>query len=494
MTGPLRIDVGGILTEAGAAPELAPHSIWVEDGRILRIEAGPPAATERGTVVSRPGCLAMPGLVNAHSHSYAALIRASVAGDPLDLFVMEAMARKPFADPAHGRVAALLHACEMLRCGTTTVVDHFRSGPVPTPDAVAVAAAACRDAGIRAVIAPMFEDLCYLDSMPIDEARLPADLRARWRAMPPKEPQVYFDALEEMMEREGDMPFMLGVDGPQRCSPALLEATARFAETHDLGLHTHLLEAKTQALMAEQHGGSLVAYLDSFGLVTARTMFAHFVWCNDRDIEITAARGAHVVHNPASNLLLGSGLQPTARLLEAGINVALGCDSASCNDLSLFSQMRLAGLMNRIARTDPEGWLRGDTALAMATRNGARAIGRGADLGALRPGAVADIVMLDLDAPTYAPRHDLMNHLCFYETGSSVHTVLVEGEVVVSGGRCTRIDEDALREEARAVAAHDLEMNAEALERAAAERAHFLPLILEALDRPLGIERFARLH
>lgn len=492
---PLKIEVGGVLREAHAPPDLTPHDVWIDDGRILRIE--PAAETSRALfkhdVLSRRDCVALPGFVNAHSHSYAAIVRGSVAGDPLDLFVMEAMARKAFEDPAHGRVAALMHACEMLRNGTTTVVDHFRSGAIPTPGAVACAIDAYRTAGIRAVIAPMFEDLCYLDSLPIEERRLPKEVRARWRAMPEKDPRVYFDALEEMMGTNGDVSFMLGVDGPQRCSPALLEATARFAETHSMGLHTHLLEAKTQALMAESRGGSLVEYLDTFGLVNERCTFAHFVWCNDRDIEIAAARGAHVVHNPSSNLLLGSGIQPTVRLLEAGLNVALGCDSASCNDLSLFTQMRLATLVNRLTVVDPSRWLRGDTVLAMATRNGARTIGLGDELGGLQPGAVADVVLVDVTTPTYAPCGEFVNHLCFYETGSSVHTVLRAGEIVVANGRSTRVDEEALWAEARAVARHDLRVNAESIARTRAERQHFLPLLIEALERPLDIERFAKL-
>src|SRR5205823_2577947 len=146
---------------------------------------------------------------------------------------------------------------------------------------------------------------------------------------------------------------LLGVDGPQRCTQSLLEMTGDFAAKHGLGLHTHLLEAKTQALMAPaESGGSFVAYLDRFGLIGPKSSLAHFVWCSERDIELAAERGVTIVHNPVSNLLLGSGLQPTARLLEAGIPVALGSDSGSCTGLGLFEQAKLTLLLSRISQTD----------------------------------------------------------------------------------------------------------------------------------------------
>jgi 5-methylthioadenosine/S-adenosylhomocysteine deaminase len=495
----LRITGAKIALLEGDGSFLEDTDLWIADGNIAALApAGAPPPRE-GSIetLSFERALVLPGMVNAHSHSYATLLRGTVAGAPLDLFVMEAMSRRGAHTPPPVEIAAMLQAAEMLRCGITAMVDHFRYGALPTVEAISAAFRAYGRAGIRAAIAPMYEDKVYIDSMPIDRARLPAVVRQRWEAMRTVPPSDYFAMMEEVVAewhgRERSH-VLLGVDGPQRCTQHLLEMTGDFAAKHQLGLHTHLLEAKTQSLMAPTDcGGSFVAYLDRFGLIGPRSSLAHFVWCGDRDIELAAERGVTVVHNPVSNLLLGSGLQPTARLLEAGIKVALGSDSGSCTGLSLFEQAKFALLLNRIGQTDCDRWLTAPQILRMATAHGAAVIGQADSLGAINVGAKADLAVIDLTGPTYRPRGDIWNHLVMYETGANVDTVLVGGDIVVRHGRCTRIDEADLLAEADELAARDRAANAEFLATARAERAAFQPLILEGLRQPSAIERFARL-
>lgn len=477
--------------------------IWLDGGRIVALTGpgmpGPQGfgAVDTTTVIDAAGCLAIPGLVDAHCHSYTSLLRGTVAGAPLDLFVIDAMARRAERGPGAVYLSAQLHALELLKRGVTAYLDHFRHGALPTLSSIEAAFAAYREIGIRTTLAPMYEDRNYLDSMPIDAPRLPAQVLARWRAMSKPAPEAYFDLVDALLpwrgRDDGLCQVMLGVDGPQRCTPRLLELTADYAARHTMGWQTHLLEAKTQAMMAPAPHG-FVAWLDSFGLVNPRTSFAHFVWCEDTDIALVGERGASVVHNPVSNLHLGSGIQPIRRLLDCGVNVALGTDSESGAAACLLEQAKIMALLSRVQGEPAARWIDARDAFRAATLGGARLMGRADDLGRIAPGYCADIVLIDTTGLDWQPRGDIFSHLVMYETGANVRDVIVAGNVVIRNGRATRLDEQALIAEAVAVAAADATANAQWLEIAAAERDAFALLIEGAFSQPLGIERHARLR
>jgi 5-methylthioadenosine/S-adenosylhomocysteine deaminase len=173
----------------------------------------------------------------------------------------------------------------------------------------------------------------------------------------------------------------------------------------------------------------------------------HAVWVTPRDVEILAATGVTVSHNPVSNLRLGSGIAPVAALLRAGVPVALGTDGVMSNDsLNLFEAMKLAAMLPAVCDPDPARWLSARDVLRMATAGGARS-GRIAGIGALTVGARADLVLLDLRRAGFAPRNDLVRQAVYADTGSSVDTVLVDGRVVVEGGRVLTVDEAAVAAE-----------------------------------------------
>jgi cytosine/adenosine deaminase-related metal-dependent hydrolase len=410
---------------------------------------------------------------------------------------MEAISRRSSRTLEQVRASALLHAIEMLKRGITGVVDHFRSGPVPSVESVSTVFQAYADIGIRAAVAPMYEDKCYIDSLPIDQQRLPAPILQRWRSMKPPEPEHYFAMMEEVAASWSGherLQVMLGIDGPQRCTPRLLELAGDFSARRGIGLHTHLLEAKSQALMAPaEFGGSFVAYLDRFGLIGPKSSLAHFVWCTDRDIELAAATRVNVVNNPVSNLLLGSGLQPTWRLLEAGVRVGLGSDGCSGNAISILEQAKLSMLLSRISQPDCERWISAPQALRMATANGGAVLGDPAALGTIKVGAHADLAIFDLSDRTHCPLGDIWNHLVMYESGHAVDTVFVAGEPVLRRGRCTQINEDEVYAAADVLAAREQAANAPHLTSMSDERSVFRPLILEILQRPGTPDRFAHL-
>ena len=243
--------------------------------------------------------------------------------------------------------------------------------------------------------------------------------------------------------------------------------------------------------MAPEHGGSFVRYLDRFGLMNERSSLAHFVWCSEEDIALAAERRVNVVHNPVSNLILGSGILPLARLLRAGVKVALGTDGQSGAAVSILEAAKFATLLSRVADTDPKGWVDPRAAFRLATEGGAAAMGM---QGKLEPGAAADLALIDTDGEGWQPRGDVFQHLVLYENGANVRTVLVEGEVVVREGRCAKIDEAAVLEEAQAIAAEQARANAATLATVDGESPVLRQQLIRALAKPADANRFADLR
>lgn len=489
-----------------AAPQATPGpacDVWIAGARLAGITPAGALPLPPGVeTLDAAGCLAMPGLVSAHTHSYTSLLADTVPGAPLDLFVLEAMARRAPRSPRMVYISALVHGLQLLKRGVTGLVDHVRHGALPSVEAVEACLQAYRDLGLRATVAPMYEDRSYIDSLPIDARELPASVQARWAGLRKPPPEAYFELMDAVLHWRGHggrLDVMLGVDGPQRCSPRLLSLTGRYADQHAMGLHTHLLESKTQSMMTPR-GGSLVQVIDRHGLLNSRSSLAHFVWCTQRDMALVAERGAHVVHNPLSNLHLGSGLQPTRQMLDLGVNVALGTDSESGHDASLLEQARLMAVLSRV-RGEPETrWIQSAQALHAATAAGARVLGLPAGSGTLQPGAPADITLVDTTGLDWLAARDPTHHLVMAEQGSNVRHVVVNGLVVLrdrvaacpAHGTARPIDEAALLAEAVELAAADDQANAPGLAIAASERAVFSSLIERALARRLRIERHAR--
>jgi cytosine/adenosine deaminase-related metal-dependent hydrolase len=238
---------------------------------------------------------------------------------------------------------------------------------------------------------------------------------------------------------------------PVRCSDELLMICKEIAERHDLGIHTHLLESKVQTALAEKrYGRTMTQHLERLGLLSPRLSCAHTIWIEADDIDRLAANGVVVVHNPESNLKLGTGIAPIAAMLERGVTVALGTDGSDTNDnLVMHEALRLAAMLNRTSNKDRKKWITARQVLAMATDGGARAVQLGGQIGRIARGYRADVVLYDLATPTWTPLNDPVQQMVFAETGSAVDTVLVGGEVVVEHGEIRLFDAPAILAEAR---------------------------------------------
>jgi 5-methylthioadenosine/S-adenosylhomocysteine deaminase len=243
---------------------------------------------------------------------------------------------------------------------------------------------------------------------------------------------------------DGRISVLVGPSAPQRCSAELLDGCAELSEELDTRVHTHLLESRAQAQDPAAH----LAVLDRHGLVNERLIGAHGVWASPDELARLGAVGASLVHNPQSNLQLGSGVAQVPQWRERGINVALGTDGANCGgSLDMLSSMRLASLLHRVGTADERRWESPWTALDMATRGGAQALAMD-KTGRVELGWAADLAIFAMDGTAFAACEDPVNALILSATSSRARHVIVAGRLVVEDGVATEVDEAEILERA----------------------------------------------
>ncbi len=426
------VDKGAIVIEGNRMNFVGPAQ-WTPAGPFDRI-------------IDADRMIAMPGMVNAHCHSPANLVRGMMPSKPLEIW--RAYYRASLRDMREEDfyASALLGGMEMLKNGATTVLDHFAGSAACRFMGAGAAIRAMRDLGLRHVVALTVTDKNYEDTIPLGQtdASLSDEIK-RMSASEAKTTRAWLDECEEFIATfHAPDKLTTACPGPsavQRCTDELLQGCAEISRKKNLPLHIHLAETKAQQVQGDAvYGHSLLQHLESLGVVGTNLSCAHSIWIDDSDIDLFAKHGATPVHNPASNLRIGSGLAKVKEFLAAAVNVGLGTDGAASNDgQNMFDAIRLAALIHNHAGSDFKKWVTPTQALAMATRNGARAFGL--DAGVIAPGKLADIVLLRRDTPAYRPLNDVVNQIVFCENGSNVDTVFVDGEAVVEGGRLTKVDE-----------------------------------------------------
>lgn len=395
-----------------------PFTGWLraEGGAIASLGPGEPPEPGANRVVDGRLRALLPGLVNAHAHSHSSLTRGSAEGLPLEgwLRLLEAEQRRLTEEEAY--TAALATYCEMLLGGTTAVLDMCLH-----PGAALRAAA---ETGIRAVVAPYVADgKPFTPTLEAVQRLLAAD--------------------------EGSGRVWVGLHDLESCSDGQIAAGAALAARSGTGLHLHCAETAGSVEQTRRRTGRTpVGHLEALGALSPRTLLAHCVWVDEADRGRLAASGTHVVHCPQANLKLGSGIAPVPELLAAGVNVALGSDGAKANNgLDLFETMKLASLLPKGTRRDP-ALLPPAEVLALATRNGGRALAL--PVGALAPGLRADLALVRLDRFHLQPAtpETIVTNLVHAARASDVEMVLVDGRIVVEGGAVRSVDAEAIRRRA----------------------------------------------
>ena len=438
-------------------------------------------------VLRSEGRIAIPGLVNAHTHSLENMLKASSPSLPLELWLVSLFANAMEWSPRLVYLSTLLGAVEMLKTGTTAVLDHLWTGAGVAAHYLDATMNAYRDAGIRASVAPSIEDQdLVLDAAARHGLALPSHpFIDRFSLWAPIAEQVA--VLEQFIAtwhntENGRLRCLAGPSGIHWCSQKLLEDCRDLADRYQTGMHLHAVETELQArIINETLGQSGIRYLDQLGILRPGTSLAHTIWLEDGDLPLLARTGTTVVHNPISNLRLGSGRFPLRDALKQGVAIALGSDGSASNDnQNMFGVLKLTGLMHNLPDIDYKKWPQAEEILAMATSGGSTALGFASEqypstapvreasivseheiypkllenastnaAGVLVPEQLADLVLIDLESDAFLPLHDPYLHLVYCEHGASVDTVLVNGEVVVERGKVTSVDEQALRREIR---------------------------------------------
>jgi len=460
MSGRRTIIRGGLVLDTSG--ETAAKDILIEDGLILAIDAPGFSASEDTEVISADDRMLMPGLVSAHTHSHGALNRGAVDDKvSLEMFLTGAGASTRSRGIDDKYLSAALSAAEMIRKGCTACFDLTVEFPGPSREGISAVARAYRDAGMRAVVAPMIADRTIYQALPGLIEALPDELRAHYanlQAAPSEDTLATCAGI--LANWDFDRRYIrpaLGPTIPLHCSDEFLIHCARLAREHDIPLQTHLAESRAQGSIGQsRYGKSVVGHLDHIGFLSERLSAAHAIWLDDADIARLGQAGVKVAHNPSSNLRLGSGVAPVRRMLESGVTVGVGTDASNTSDgQNMFEATRLASYLSRIDGPVTEPWLSAQEAFHLATEGSAKVLGFD-KIGRLAPGYEADIVFLRLDSPHFVPLREPLVQMVFGENGASVDTVMIGGRVVFRNGKLLTLDEAALRRQAQE-AAHRLD-------------------------------------
>ena len=474
--------------------------LWLTGKEILTVcEVGGfmPPPNHEVKRIDTTGKIIVPGFVNSHTHSYSAILKGTVEKNPLDIYMLAVIAAGSSMTPRETYVSAQLDALSMLKTGITSLIDHYSERPALTAAGLDAVCGAFKEIGVRATVATMFADKPYIETVPIDQSTLPSTILEQYAYQKRPDANKYFDVMETAIKKYGNehdrIQAILGVDGPQRCSDTLIEMTGDFQKRNNIGLHTHMLETKTQAVMRNPNKESFVSRMLNLGILNERSSLVHFIWAQDDDIAAAKEAGVTIVHCPQSNTMLGAGICPVLQLRNKGIPVAYGTDGSNCGPASYLETLRLAAHLMRLTENDFEKWPNSQQILKEAYQNGARALGWEGRLGALEPGMCADFVVLQPVKHWHQPMGDPFRHLFYYENGQSTESVWVDGEQVVKDGFVTTINEqDLLAEAAEIVTRRKEKMPNDIAERVASQYPVFKDMIIKTLtaDEPNIKRRF----
>ncbi len=392
-------------------------NIFIKDNYISSI-GDIPAETVFDKTIDGHNRLAIPGLINSHSHSYMAFMRN--AAD--DLSFMDWLFGR--IDPIEQKMenedaywGANLAIMEMMKTGTTCFNDMQMH--------IGQTTKAVQESGMRAVISRGL-----VGSISDD------DIMCR---------------INEALKEKSDfsdcdrIKFFVGPHAPYTCDEGYLKLVAETARKNNMPVHMHLSESVSEIEgCMKDHACSPIEYAEKCGLFEMPFIAAHCVQVSESDMDILKKYNVSVVTNPASNMKLGNGFAPIPKMLDKGINVCIGTDgAASNNSLNLFNEMNLLALIHKGINRTPE-CISAEQIFNIATINGAKALTLSDEIGSLEEGKKADIVLLNTKTPSMWPNNNLLASLAYSANGSEVDTVIIDGKITVENGHCTTLDEERI--------------------------------------------------
>ncbi len=411
-----------LITNDESKPLITNGYIGIKDGRIDFISDSLPENAEAREVIDGRNKIAMPGLVNAHTHSAMTLMRNYADDLALEKWLFDNIfpveAKLTDKDVYWG---TMLGISEMLKSGITAFADMYMF-----MDEVA---RAVTETGIKA-------NLCKSPVQFFEDGQLKR-LDASQGAID------YYNKYHN--SANGRIKVFIEIHSVYLFNENTLRNAAKLAKQLNTGIHIHLLETLSEVESSKKdYGMTSIEICRETGVLDVPVMAAHCVHLNDSDLRIMKEKKASVVHNPTSNLKLGSGIARVPEMMDMGINVCLGTDgAASNNNLNMFEEMNLAAILHKGVAMNPQ-LMKAHDVLRMGTVNGARAIGFD-DTGILSEGMKADIILVDTDKPHFYPKNDPMAMIVYSAQAADVDTVIVDGNILMKNREFTHIDEEKIK-------------------------------------------------
>ncbi|RVA21295.1 hypothetical protein EN935_32110, partial [Mesorhizobium sp. M7D.F.Ca.US.004.03.1.1] len=400
---------------------------------------------------SAEGLLVTPGNINTHYHSHDRWDRGRFSSLPLEIWM------SLYNPPIVGRgwtpdeiyLRTLIGGMELIRGGSTTVIDDVHLGLQLDEPSIDAVFRAYEDLGLRADVGIAYADRPGHETIPYLDAVLPNHLKSKGQVAALETADMLALWRSLATRHSGRVRAVISVSGPQRCSVRFQQEAWDLAEDVSRPVLTHVLESRVQAITGPHfYGKSLVAFMNEAGVLRPNSVLIHGVWMSAQDLDLVADAGASISHNPVSNLKLGSGIAPVIEMLRRGIPVGLGTDNHNGNDgCSIFESIKLAVMLQTVQTEDHDQWLDAAAGLKAATESGARLMGRGHDLGRIAPGFKADFLLFDLSADAFLPLNDAKVHLVFADSSRALRSVYVAGQPVLLDEKIVTLDEATIRKE-----------------------------------------------
>ena len=409
-----------LMDEAGTV--LPGAFVAVEGSKITYVGQTRPQG-EFAEEIDGKGDVLMPGFVNAHTHVPMTAMRGYGDGNNLQdwlhnyIFPVEAR-----WDDRAIRCCTDLGLAEMISSGVTCIADMYGHSP-----AIAQEVAAAGISANLSVGGVQFTDDFNPDTH--NDCRVQRELTEQWHGY--NDGQILVDA---------------SVHGEYTSHHQLWQWMADYAREHGLGMHVHISETRSEhAECIARHGKTPIQVLNDYGVWDTRAIAAHCVWTTPEDWAVMAEKGISAIHNPMSNLKLGSGIAPVPAMKKAGVNVCLGTDGVSSNNCTdFFGDLKIAAILHNGAGCDPLALLPID-ALRMATANGGRALGR--KTGVIAEGYTADLILVDFSHLNLTPCHSVLSNLAYAAHGSDVVMNMARGRVIYEDGTFATIDLERVKRE-----------------------------------------------
>lgn len=427
------------IREADPLDTFSGGHIYLEAGKIL--SAGPePFRGTADMTIDASRMLVLPGFVNTHHHFFQTLTRNILATQRSELFdwlklnyeIWRGISGEAFY------ISAKTAMAELMKTGCSTSSDHLYLFPRD-----AEASLIDREISAAGELGMRFHPTRGSMSLSVKDGGLPPEDVVQ-------DEEAIFNDIERLVKRYHDprdaamLKIALAPCSPFSVTPSSMRKTVDVAEKYGLQIHTHLAETRDEEQFClDKFGKRPFKFMQDLGWIRSNAWFAHSIYLNDAEITAAGKAAAGVAHCPSSNMRLGSGIARIREMLDAGVSVGIGVDGSASNDASnMLLEIRNAMLISRLRA--PKYWLNTEEVLWMATRGGAKVLGRG-DIGQILPGKCADICMISMDRLEYAgAAHDPAAAVVFNAALEPVDWLLVNGEIVVKKGKITGLDEPGL--------------------------------------------------